>query len=346
MHKKISKIALWTCMACVVASTTMVGCKKKTDYEKLYNDLVVTNNQNVSKIEALNLALASYDEKYKDNVDLSRYTKLDTGKRVYTKFNDKVYLDDGVDFGNVDSISNSSTIGLTDNITVSPSDAWNISLNTSQTNLYNSANDITGDIQIYRVYESTAAEFIYTKFIEPFVTANELEVSDRKTMFVGQNKAGVEIESKVLLQSIEDNSDTRSIKAKEILTADELAERQAEADKAVQESEAARIQEYLETMESTEAQTNEAGETIPVSLPETSAHASDVGEQNIEVKLPSTTTKETNSILRIGVIMQGDKAILYKFIYKDDDTANSSKEIINSLLTSMKINGSLVSIGQ
>ena len=346
MHRKSKKIVLGIGIASMLVSSIVTGCKKKTDYETLYNNLVVSNNQNLSKIEALQLALASYDDKYAGDADISRYTKLDTGKRVFTKFNDKVYLDDGVDFGNVDSISNTSNINLTDNITISPSNAWNISINTSQTDLYNLSNDITGDIQVYRVYESTAAEFIYTKFIEPFVTANELEVNNKQTMFVGQNKAGVEIESKVLLQSMEDNSDTRSIKAKEILTSDELAERQSEADKEVQESEAARIQNYLETMESTEAETNEAGETIPVSLPETSAHASDVGEQNIEVKLPSTTTKETSCILRIGVIMQGDKAILYKFIYKDDDTSNSSREIINNLLTSMKVNDSAVSMGQ
>ena len=346
MHRKSKKIVLSIGIASMLISNIITGCGKKTDYETLYNNLLVSDNQNINKIEALKLALASYDEKYASDVDISRYTKLDTGKRVFTKFNDKVYLDDGVDFGSVDSISNTSNINLTDNITISPSNAWNISINTSQTDLYNSSNDITGDIQVYRVYESTAAEFIYTKFIEPFVTANELEVNSKQTMFVGQNKAGVEIESKVLLQSVEDNSDTRSIKAKEILTADELAERQSEADKEVQESEAARVQKYLETMESTEAETNEAGETIPVSLPETSAHASDVGEQNVEVKLPSTTTKETNCMLRIGVIMQGDKAILYKFIYKDDDTANSSREIINNLLTSMKVNDSAVSMGQ
>jgi len=329
---RYSKIFPLMVIACTVAST---GCGKKQDYETMYKNLVVVNNENSSKLEAMQLALASYDDKYKESVDLSKYTVLDTGARAFQKFKDKVYLDSSVDFGNVDAISNTSAIQLADKISITPSDSWSINLSTSRTDLYNEANSITGDIQVYKIFDSTAMEFIYTKFIEPFVTANNLDVNDKSTVFIGEDKAGVQIDSKIIIKSVEPDDETRELKLNAVLSSEEIESRQEEANKAVQESEAQRMDEYMATRPS--------DSTEPV--PETEATAPDVGTEKIEIKVPGTKETKTDYVLRIGVIMSEDKAILYKFMYPDNDKANASKEIVNNLITSMTFGTKKVSIG-
>ena len=65
------------------------GCGKKgekKDYKALYesasSDLANKNFENNS----LKLALAGYDEKYKDSVDLTQYTIMDTGNIAFLSF--------------------------------------------------------------------------------------------------------------------------------------------------------------------------------------------------------------------------------------------------------------------
>ena len=91
------------------------GCGKKgekKDYKALYesasSDLANKNFENNS----LKLALAGYDEKYKDSVDLTQYTIMDTGNIAFNTFNNQVYLDGKIKFQQQDAIQNSTKLNL------------------------------------------------------------------------------------------------------------------------------------------------------------------------------------------------------------------------------------------
>ena len=50
------------------------------------------------------------------------------------------------------------------------------------------------------------------------------------------------------------------------------------------------------------------------------------------------------STFRVGVIMSGENAIVYKFLYKNDDKVGSNKEILDGLISSMEVDSMKVSM--
>ena len=136
------------------------------------------------------------------------------------------------------------------------------------------------------------------------------------------------------------------IKNDAIYNSEELESMQSIANESVQASESARIDEYLSTLETSEPETNESGETIEttISLPETSNVAPNVATGEVEVLLPSVTTVEQDYMFKLGVLMYGETALVYEFVYKDDNTAAANSEILKSLITSMKVDTMAISM--
>lgn len=335
----MKKRALVLISLCLVMGVSGCGKKKEElDYEQMYVNAEGERQKAAAKVEELKLALASFDTKYESEVDLSRYTVLNTGERSFTKFNDKVYFDGEVKFDSTDAISNDSTLNLVSNISISPSDTWLIQTKTSNTELYN-VNGIYGQMKVNRIYNAVSADFIYDNYIKEFMESNKFPNLNQQMLFVGSSKCGVEVTSKVHLKDTTLGSDKRMIKNNAIYSSDELAAMQSDADKAVQESESQRIAEYLETLETSEPETNESGETIEttISLPETSNAAPNLETGEVEVLLPSLTYTDTDYIFKLGVIQNGDNALVYEFVYKDDSTATANGEILKALISSMKI---------
>ncbi len=329
-------------------SSLVSACGKKEekpDYESLYIDMSNKYNSASSQIEGLKLALASFDKKYENDIDLSRYTMLNTGEKSFNKFNDKVYFDGEISFDSTDALQNNSKLYLVSNISIAPSDSWIIQTTSSNTELYNS-NGIFGQIKLYKIYDSTPSEFIYDKFVKQFMEDNKFPVLNNQTLFIGSSKGGVEITSKVHLKDTGFGSDYRMIKNNSIYSSEELEAMQSAADESVQASEAARIEAYLETLETSEPETNESGETIEttIDLPETSANAPDLATGEVEVLLPQITETESDYMFKVGVIMNSGVAVVYEFVYKDDDRAAANNEILRSLITSMQVDTLTVSM--
>lgn len=342
MNKK-ALVILGVCLTVGVS-----GCGKKeeeVDYSKLYVQAMNENEGYKSQIEGYKLALASFDSKYENDLDLSRYTVLDTGERSFTRFNDKVYFDGDINFKSTDALSNDSRLNLISNISISPSDSWLIQTSTSNTELYNT-NGIYGQMKIYKVYNTVASEFIYDNYVKEFMENNQFPNLNQQTLFIGSSKSGVEVTSKVHLKDNTLGSDKRMIKNDAIYNSEELESMQSIANESVQASESARIDEYLSTLETSEPETNESGETIEttISLPETSNVAPNVATGEVEVLLPSVTTVEQDYMFKLGVLMYGETALVYEFVYKDDNTAAANSEILKSLITSMKVDTMAISM--
>lgn len=342
MNKK-ALIILGVCL-----SVGISGCGKKeeeVDYSQLYVQAMNENSNYQSQIEGLKLALASFDSKYENDIDLSRYTMLNTGDRTFTKFNDKVYFDGDINFKSTDALSNDSRLNLVSNISIAPSDSWLIQTKTSNTELYN-INGIYGQMKIYKVYNTVASEFIYDNYVKEFMETNQFQNLNQQTLFIGSSKSGIEVTSKVHLRDTTLGSDKRMIKNDSIYSSDELEQMQSVADASVQASESARIDEYLATLETSEPETDESGETIEttISLPETSNAAPNVATGEVEVLLPSVTNTDTDYMFKLGVVMYGETALVYEFVYKDDETAVANSEILRSLITSMKVDTMAVSM--
>lgn len=342
----MKKRALVLVGLCILVSVS--GCGKKEDevnYESLYTQAMNGKGEAEAKVQNLQLALASFDSKYESDIDLSRYTVLNTGERVFTKFNDKVYFDGDIKFEATDAISNDSRLNLVSNISIAPSDTWLIQTKTSNTELYN-INGIYGQMKIYRVYNGVAADFIYSNYIKGFMEENQFPDLGQQMLFMGSSKCGVEVTSKVHLRDSSLGSDKRMIRNDAIYSSEELEAMQSEADKAVQESEAARIEAYLATLETSEPETDESGETIEttISLPETSNAAPNVASGEVEVLLPSVTYTDTDYVFKLGLVQNGETVLVYEFVYKDDNTATANGEILKSLISSIKIDTMAISM--
>lgn len=348
------------------------GCGKKgekKDYKALYesasSDLANKNFENNS----LKLALAGYDEKYKDSVDLTQYTIMDTGNIAFNTFNNQVYLDGKIKFQQQDAIQNSTKLNLVGNISVSPTDSWVIKTNTSRTEL-NNRNGITGNLEVYKIYDTVAAEFIYGNFVEPFIQANNLEVSRMQYLFIGSSKSGVEVTSKVNITTTEVTDKTKTVDAKYLYDESELASVQAEmlkaekekieASKAEEEALAQKLAEASQTEEvssdgstetSSESQTEASTEATTVAESESEVSTEDlenslekqVKAQFIDVVVPEYKSVSNEYIFRVGIIMSGENAVVYKFLYRKDNEM-SCKEIVDNLINSIKVDNMNVSM--
>lgn len=344
------------------------GCGKKgekKDYKALYesasSDLANKNFENNS----LKLALAGYDEKYKDSVDLTQYTIMDTGNIAFNTFNNQVYLDGKIKFQQQDAIQNSTKLNLVGNISVSPTDSWVIKTNTSRTEL-NNRNGITGNLEVYKIYDTVAAEFIYGNFVEPFIQANNLEVSRMQYLFIGSSKSGVEVTSKVNITTTEVTDKVKTVDAKYLYDESELASVQAEmvkaekekveASKAEEEALAQKLAEASQTEEgstetSSESQTEASTEETTVAESESEVSTEDlenslekqVKAQFIDVVVPEYKSVSNEYIFRVGIIMSGENAVVYKFLYRKDNEM-SCKEIVDNLINSIKVDNMNVSM--
>ena len=343
---KRSRVAVL--LAAVVAGVSLAACggkKDKKDYRQLYmeNESKLTDAD--STIKGLRLALASFDKKYADDADVTQYSILDTGAKVFNSFNGKIYLDSDVKFDSTDKLSNTSTVQLSPNMSLAPTDNWSLNTTTAYTELYNS-NGIYGNIEMYKVYNTIDSSFISEQLITPFLKANNLDSLQERTLFAGNVNVGTEVRTKLQVKSTVDADEEKKVKKKAVLSSEELESEQAEADKAVQESEAARMSEYQSTLESGKTETNESGETIEATLPETSAAAEDVGNEEVTVLLPKSKDETDDYIFRVGVMMYNGQAMVYKFAYKDDDKASANGEILDSLINSIKCGEDMVRFGQ
>lgn len=338
------------------------GCGKKAekkDYKALYesasSDLANKNFENNS----LKLALAGYDEKYKDSVDLTQYTIMDTGNIAFNTFNNQVYLDGKIKFQQQDAIQNSTKLNLVGNISVSPTDSWVIKTNTSRTELSN-RNGITGNLEVYKIYDTVASEFIYGNFVEPFIQANNLEVSRMQYLFIGSSKSGVEVTSKVNITTTEVTDKIKTVDAKYLYDESELASVQAEMLKAEKEKvEASKVEEEALAQRLAEASQTEEGSSE--SQAETSADETTVAEsesetedsesslekqvkaQFIDVVVPEYKSVSNEYIFRVGIIMSGENAVVYKFLYRKDNEM-SCKEIVDNLINSVRVDNMDVSM--
>lgn len=327
----------------VLSIVSLTGCglmkkEEKIDYEEMYNQ--TASDLKAKEIEYNNLrdVLSAYDEKYRDMTGISRFMYLPNGEKSFITLNDQLILDNGIQFGYSEPLANSATIKLTSSVGIAPSDTWVVQTTTANTQFYNE-NGINGILELCTTNETIDTNFMYDKYFSEFVGYNGLTNESRRTVFIGSSMSGIEVSWKVNITDNVYGTDKRKVKNKNILSSEELESLQAVADESVAESESARIEEYLATMESTEPQTNESGETIPPeTLPETSAHAEDIGELEAEVILPSTIQETYPATLKIGLVMFGDKALVYKFLYKNDGSS-TNEELTNTLIKSISVDG-------
>lgn len=347
------------------------GCGKKgekKDYKALYNSASAELANKNFETNSLRLALAGYDEKYKDSVDLTQYTIMDTGNIAFNTFNNQIYLDSKVKFQQQDAIQNSIKLNLVGNISVAPTDSWVVRTNTSRTEL-NNVNGITGNLEVYKIYDTVAAEFIYGNFMQPFIEANNLEVNNMQYLFIGSSKSGVEVTSKVNVSTTEVINKVKAVDAKELYDESELASVQAErvkaekakidASKAEEESLAKKLADASQTEGSSES-SSEAGSieatteaTTEASSEAESSEASSedieselekqVKSQYVDVIVPEYKSVTNEYIFRVGIVMSGENAVVYKFLYKKENEM-SCKEIVDNLINSLRVDNLDVSM--
>lgn len=355
------------------------GCGKKgekKDYKALYNSASAELANKNFETNSLRLALAGYDEKYKDSVDLTQYTILDTGNIAFNTFNNQIYLDSKVKFQQQDAIQNSIKLNLVGNISVAPTDSWVVRTNTSRTEL-NNVNGITGNLEVYKIYDTVAAEFIYGNFMQPFIEANNLEVNNMQYLFIGSSKSGVEVTSKVNVSTTEVINKVKAVDAKELYDESELASVQAErikaekakidASKAEEESLAQKLADASQTegssessseASSTEATTEATTEVTTEVTTESSSEAESseassedieselekqVKSQYVDVIVPEYKSVTNEYIFRVGIVMSGENAVVYKFLYKKENEM-SCKEIVDNLINSLRVDNLDVSM--
>lgn len=362
----------------------LAGCGKvdSLDYKSLYEAESIKTANKEFEVNSLKLALASYDSKYKDDVDLSQYTVLSTGGVAFNEFNNQIYLSSRVKFEQQDAIQNSIKLNLSNNISISPTDSWVIKTNTSRTDLSNKAG-IYGNIEVYKVYDTVAAEFIYSNFMEPFLKTNNLNSANLQYLFIGSSKAGVEASNKVVIDTTDTNLVTKAVNLKYLYDEDKLSEVKAELERArkVKEDNEKATSSLLEqelidsteaTQESTEA-TQESTETVQDSTEaiqdsteaiETSTEVettvdttvettvettldnsnSSIDNEFIDVQVQEFKTKSEEYVFRVGIIMSGESAIVYKFLYKNNDSVSQNKEILDNLISSMQVDNMSISM--
>lgn len=352
------------------------GCGKKgekKDYKALYNSASAELANKNFETNSLRLALAGYDEKYKDSVDLTQYTIMDTGNIAFNTFNNQIYLDSKVKFQQQDAIQNSIKLNLVGNISVAPTDSWVVRTNTSRTEL-NNVNGITGNLEVYKIYDTVAAEFIYGNFMQPFIEANNLEVNNMQYLFIGSSKSGVEVTSKVNVSTTEVINKVKAVDAKELYDESELASVQAErvkaekakidASKAEEESLAQKLADASQTEGSSESSseaslTEATTEAITEATTEATTEASSEAEassedieselekqvksQYVDVIVPEYKSVTNEYIFRVGIVMSGENAVVYKFLYKKENEM-SCKEIVDNLINSLRVDNLDVSM--
>lgn len=354
------------------------GCGKKgekKDYKALYNSASAELANKNFETNSLRLALAGYDEKYKDSVDLTQYTIMDTGNIAFNTFNNQIYLDSKVKFQQQDAIQNSIKLNLVGNISVAPTDSWVVRTNTSRTEL-NNVNGITGNLEVYKIYDTVAAEFIYGNFMQPFIEANNLEVNNMQYLFIGSSKSGVEVTSKVNVSTTEVINKVKTVDAKELYDESELASVQAErvkaekskidASKAEEESLAQKLADASQTDGSSEGSSETSSEsnsteatteasTEPSSEAESSEGSESSSEdieselekqvksQYVDVIVPEYKSVTNEYIFRVGIVMSGENAVVYKFLYKKENEM-SCKEIVDNLINSLRVDNLDVSM--
>lgn len=377
MRKRVLALGL-------LAISLLAGCGKvdSLDYKSLYEAESIKTANKEFEVNSLKLALASYDSKYKDDVDLSQYTVLSTGGVAFNEFNNQIYLSSRVKFEQQDAIQNSIKLNLSNNISISPTDSWVIKTNTSRTDLSNKAG-IYGNIEVYKVYDTVAAEFIYSNFMEPFLKTNNLNSANLQYLFIGSSKAGVEASNKVVIDTTDTNLVTKAVNLKYLYDEDKLSEVKAELERArkVKEDNEKATSSLLEqelidstedTQESTEA-TQESTETVQDSTEaiqdsteaiETSTEVettvdttvettvettvdnsnSSIDNEFIDVQVQEFKTKSEEYVFRVGIIMSGESAIVYKFLYKNNDSVSQNKEILDNLISSMQVDNMSISM--
>lgn len=354
------------------------GCGKKgekKDYKALYNSASAELANKNFETNSLRLALAGYDEKYKDSVDLTQYTIMDTGNIAFNTFNNQIYLDSKVKFQQQDAIQNSIKLNLVGNISVAPTDSWVVRTNTSRTEL-NNVNGITGNLEVYKIYDTVAAEFIYGNFMQPFIEANNLEVNNMQYLFIGSSKSGVEVTSKVNVSTTEVINKVKTVDAKELYDESELASVQAErvkaekakidASKAEEESLAQKLADASQTESSSEGSSETSSEansteaTTEATTEASSEGSSEASSENSSEDIESELEKQVKSqyvdvivpeyksvtneyIFRVGIVMSGENAIVYKFLYKKENEM-SCKEIVDNLINSLRVDNLDVSM--
>lgn len=347
------------------------GCGKKgekKDYKALYNSASAELANKNFETNSLRLALAGYDEKYKDSVDLTQYTIMDTGNIAFNTFNNQIYLDSKVKFQQQDAIQNSIKLNLVGNISVAPTDSWVVRTNTSRTEL-NNVNGITGNLEVYKIYDTVAAEFIYGNFMQPFIEANNLEVNNMQYLFIGSSKSGVEVTSKVNVSTTEVINKVKTVDAKELYDESELASVQAErvkaekakidASKAEEESLAQKLADASQTEGSSETSSEASStETTTEATTEASSEAESseassedieselekqVKSQYVDVIVPEYKSVTNEYIFRVGIVMSGENAVVYKFLYKKENEM-SCKEIVDNLINSLRVDNLDVSM--
>ena len=367
MNKSIVYVAIG------LSAIALVGCGKKAekkDYKAMYESASADLANKSFENNSLKLALAGYDEKYKDSVDLTQYTIMDTGSIAFNTFNNQVYLDSKVKFQQQDAIQNSIKLNLVGNISVSPTDSWVIKTNTSRTELSNK-NGINGNLEVYKIYDTVAAEFIYGNFIEPFVKANSLDVSSMQYLFIGSSKSGAEITSKVNITSTDVSDKVKTVDSKYLYDESELAsvkdeqakldKSKAESSKAEEESLAQKLADASQTdssSSSSEASSEASSDASSdaSSEAESSTDATNEAEmssegslekqaksQYVDVVVPEYKSVTSEYIFRVGVIMSGENAVVYKFLYKKENEM-SCKEIVDNLINSIKVDNMDVSM--
>ena len=351
------------------------GCGKKgekKDYKALYNSASAELANKNFETNSLRLALAGYDEKYKDSVDLTQYTIMDTGNIAFNTFNNQIYLDSKVKFQQQDAIQNSIKLNLVGNISVAPTDSWVVRTNTSRTEL-NNVNGITGNLEVYKIYDTVAAEFIYGNFMQPFIEANNLEVNNMQYLFIGSSKSGVEVTSKVNVSTTEVINKVKAVDAKELYDESELASVQAErvkaekakidASKAEEESLAQKLADASQTEGSSEGSSSETSSTDATTEATTEASTEaessegsesssedieselekQVKSQYVDVIVPEYKSVTNEYIFRVGIVMSGENAVVYKFLYKKENEM-SCKEIVDNLINSLRVDNLDVSM--
>lgn len=362
MNKSIVYVAIG------LSAIALVGCGKKVekkDYKAMYESASADLANKSFENNSLKLALAGYDEKYKDSVDLTQYTIMDTGSIAFNTFNNQVYLDSKVKFQQQDAIQNSIKLNLVGNISVSPTDSWVIKTNTSRTELSNK-NGISGNLEVYKIYDTVAAEFIYGNFIEPFVKANSLDVSSMQYLFIGSSKSGAEITSKVNITSTDVSDKVKTVDSKYLYDESELAsvkdeqakldKSKAESSKAEEESLAQKLADASQTDSGSSSEGSSEASSETSSEAESSTDATNEAEmssegslekqaksQYVDVVVPEYKSVTSEYIFRVGVIMSGENAVVYKFLYKKENEM-SCKEIVDNLINSIKVDNMDVSM--
>ena len=65
--------------------------------------------------------------------------------------------------------------------------------------------------------------------------------------------------------------------------------------------------------------------------------------QYVDVVVPEYKSVTSEYIFRVGVIMSGENAVVYKFLYKKENEM-SCKEIVDNLINSIKVDNMDVSM--